>query len=402
MFIINSMKILIVCQYYYPENFVITKIAEKLVSFGHQVDVLTGKPNYGYGEIIPAYKNVKDEVVEGVHIHRVHLIARKKSRLSIINNYLSFWRSSKRWARKCHEEYDVVYSMSLSPVTILSAGNLYKKKHHVPHIVHCVDLWPESVLVTHAVRKGSLVYRFLYHWSKKLYSKVDEVLIGSPSFKEYFDNILHLSNFDIKYIPQPSFIEESSVDPYQFDHNFMNILYCGNLGRVQLISFIPEAMAKLKNEKIRFHIIGMGPMTGELKDKIKEFGVEESVIYYGPIPASRASAYFKSADALYVSLENSGYVGKTIPNKLVMSMAFGKPVIAMLSGDGRQVLNDSEGALFADQSAESLATAIKSFAGLSNEQRKRLGDHNKVYYKSHFSQDYVAKAIEVELIRKTR
>jgi len=392
-----------VCQYYYPENFVISKIAAKLVSYGHQVDVLTGQPNYGYGKIIPAYKNVSEEIIDGVNVHRVKIIPRKQSRLSIIKNYLSFWKNAKKWVKKCPSEYDVVYSMSLSPVTILAAGNLYKKKHHVPHIVHCVDLWPESVLVTHAVRKHSLVYHFLYHWSKKLYSYVDEVLIGSPSFEEYFHNVLHLKNINIKYIPQPSFVEDNSLPAFDFDKDYLNVLYCGNLGRVQLIDLIPEAMNKLKEEKIRFHVIGMGPMSNLLIKKIKEYHLEDSVIYYGPMPAIRASAYFQSADALYVSLEDSGFVGKTIPNKLVMSMAFAKPIIGMINGDGRKVINDADGGLICpQQSADALAATLELFKAISIEERKRLGNNNLAYYKSHFSIESVSRQIEAELMRKSR
>ncbi|MCB9497933.1 MAG: glycosyltransferase family 4 protein [Erysipelotrichaceae bacterium] len=397
------MKILMICQYYYPENFVISKIAAKLVSFGHQVDVLTGQPNYGYGEIIPAYKNIKEEVIDGVNVHRVKILPRKQSRISIIKNYLSFWKNSKKWVKKCPSEYDAVYSMSLSPVTILAAGNLYKKKHHVPHIVHCVDLWPESVLVTHAVRKHSLVYHFLYHWSKKLYSHVDEVLIGSPSFEKYFHDVLHLEDINIKYIPQPSFVEDNSSPAFDFDKDYLNVLYCGNLGRVQLINLIPEAMKELKDKKIRFHIIGMGPMSDILIKKINEYHLEESVIYYGPMPAMRASAYFQSADALYVSLEDSGFVGKTIPNKLIMSMAFAKPIIGMINGDGRKVINDADGGLICpQQSADALATTIESFKAISIDERKRLGNNNLAYYKMHFSLESVSRQIEVELMRKTR
>lgn len=396
------MKILIVCQYYYPENFVISKIAAKLVSYGHSVDVLTGKPNYGYGEIIPTYRNISEEVIDGVNVHRVNLKARKASRLSIINNYLSFWNNSKKWVRKCSTSYDVVYSMSLSPVTILAAGNLYKKRHHVPHVVHCVDLWPESVLVTHAVKRHSLVYSFLYSWSKKLYSKVDDILIGSPSFKSYFSDVLKIDNPDIKYVPQPSFVEESDLPPFEFDKDYLNILYCGNLGTIQLIDLIPEAMKELKGEKVRFHIIGMGPRSNLLKEKITEYHLEDNVIYYGPIPASRASAYFKGADALYVSLKNDGCVGKTIPNKLVMSMAFAKPIIAMIEGDGKDALTEADGAIFAEQNAASLVNAIKSFKSLSAEERKRLGNNNQAYYQSHFSLENVSRQIEAELLRKTR
>lgn len=386
------MKILVVCQFYYPENFAITNICEDLVKQGNDVTVLTGKPNYGYGYILPEYKKVNYEVINGVKVHRVNLIPRKKSRLSIINNYLSFWSNSKKWIRNCKENYDIVYSMSLSPVTILAAGNLYKKKHHVKHVVHCVDLWPESVLVTNAVRKNSLLYRILYKWSKKLYEKVDHVIIGSPSFKDYFKDVLKLEDKKMTFIPQPSLVESSDIAPYSYEKG-INILYCGNLGKIQLTEMIPDAMKLIDNKDIKFHIIGMGPMSDLLEKKIKENNLEDRVFYHGPIPAAKAAAYFKSADALYVSLKNDGYVGKTIPNKLVMCMSFKKPIIAMLEGDGKEVLKQSKGAIIVNEDVQSLADGIMELAKLSQEEKEKLGHNNQVYFHDHFSVETIGKEI---------
>ena len=394
------MKILVVCQLYHPENVTISKICEKLVEQGNDVTVLTGKPNYGYGHILEEYKNVSYEVINGVKVHRTKLYPRKKSRLSIIHNYLSFWLHSRNWVRRCKEEFDIVCSMSLSPVTILSAGNLYKKRHHVKHVVHCVDLWPESVLVTNAVRKNSLVYKLLYKWSKNLYSNVDKVLIGSPSFEQYFKEVLKLDK-KMTYVPQPSLIESSDIAPFDYGKG-TNILYCGNLGTIQLIDLIPEAMSMVKNPDVKFHIIGMGPMSEPLIQDIKSRHLEERVIYHGPIPAAKAAAYFKSADALYVSLKDAGFVGKTIPNKLVMCMTFAKPIIGVLNGDGRQVLEEAKGALLCEQNAESLANTIEQFAKLDKEEKEKLGHNNQVYYKNHFSLDYIGKVVNEELLAELR
>lgn len=395
------MKILVVCQFYYPENFVITNICEAIAAKGHDVTVLTGKPNYGYNQIVPGYEKIKYEEINGVKVHRVKLFPRKHSRLSIIRNYLSFWRNSKKWVKRCKEDFDIVYSMSLSPVTILSAGNLYKKKHHVKHVVHCVDLWPESVIVTHAVKKNSLVYRLLYKWSYKLYEKVDHVIIGSPSYKQYFDEVLHLGNKKMTYIPQPSLVESSDVMPFDYKGGF-NILYCGNLGTIQMIDKIPEAMNLIKDQDIKFHIIGMGPKENLLKNKIKEFHLEDRVIYHGPIPAKQAAAYFKSADCLYVSLKDDGFTGKTIPNKLVMYMAFAKPIIAMLNGDGRDTLLSSNGALICEESPSSLASAITKMKSLTIEEKEKLGHNNQAYHRAHFSigvvSDNIIKVLLSELI----
>ena len=394
------MKILAVCQLYYPENFVFSKICEELVKHGNDVTVLTGKPNYGYGYIIPEYKDVKYEEINGVKVHRVNLFPRKKSRLSIIRNYLSFWRNSRKWIRNCKEKYDIVYSMSLSPVTILSAGNLYKKKHHVKHIVHCVDLWPESVLVTHAVREKSLTYKLLYKWSRDLYKNADDVLIGSPSFEEYFEKILKLDK-KLTFVPQPSLVEVNSAEPFKYEKKF-NILYCGNLGIIQLIELIPQAMSLIDNPDIQFHVIGMGPKTDTLKRLISEYHLEDKVIYHGPIPAKRAASYFVSADALYVSLKNEGYVGKTIPNKLMMSMAFGKPILAVLGGDGKDLLEKSGGAIIANEDAQSIADSINKLVDLSSEERKKLGQLNQTYYFSNLSIKKCGDAVNQFLLDELR
>ena len=389
------MKILIVCQYYYPENFIVTKIAEQFVEDGFEVHVLTGKPNYGYGYILPAYKNISEEVVNGVNIHRVNLYPRKKSRFSIIRNYLSFWRNSKRWVRKCNIEFDYVYSMSLSPVTICSAGNIYARKHHKKHIIHCLDLWPESVLVTKAVKPNSLVYKILYKWSKKIYSGADKILISSPSFKDYFEKTLKLPTKNITYVPQCSLVEDSDIAAFDYGSG-THILYCGNLGLVQQIPLIVEAMSLLKDKDIHFHIIGMGPMSDYLINSIKERGLENSVIYHGPIVAKLASAYFKRADALYVSLKSEGTVGKTIPSKLLMSMAFARPILGVIKGDGKDILEESGGAFLADETAESVKNAILAISNLSDKEKARLGRLNKMYYDSHFSLRTVSEQIEKE------
>ena len=396
------MKILIVCQLYYPENVVITNIAEKLVTFGHDVTVLTGKPNYGYGYILPAYEKISSEVINGVKVERVDLKPRQQSRISIIKNYLSFWKNSKKWVKKTKQEFDIVYSMSLSPVTILSAGNLYKKKYNVPHVVHCVDLWPESVLVTKAVRKNSLLYKVLYIWSKKLYSKADEILIGSPSFEQYFNNVLKISNIKMHFVPQPSLLEKSELPPFPYDKDYFNILYCGNLGLIQQIPCIVEAMKELTGSNVRFNIIGMGPLTNYLTEKISEYGLQNNVIYYGPVPASQASAYFKGADALYVSLKDEGAVGKTIPNKLVMSMAFAKPILAMLEGDGKDILLEADGGVFSGQDSKSLSEAIKVISKMSKKDLDRLGKNNLLYHQSHLTLDKISQEIEEELLNKLR
>lgn len=397
------MKILLICQLYYPENCVITTFAESLVKLGHEVEVLTGKPNYGYGRILEGYEKIKEEVVTDVLIHRVNLIPRKKNRLSIILNYLSFWHNSKRWARRTKKEFDIVYSLSISPVTALCAGNVYKKKHHVPHVMHVVDIWPESTVATKAVKKDSLMYKVLYKWSKAIYSKADKLLIGSPSYKDYFLNVLNIKNIPIEFLPQPSLIEGTNLEPYQYNEGF-NILYCGNLGRIQLIDLIPEAMAQVSNQNVYFHVIGMGPKTDELKRLIKAYKLEDKIIYHGPIISKIAASYYLNADAIYISLKGEGVVGKTIPNKLMMAMAFSKPIIAVLSGDGKKVLSSVDSGVSASEIPSDIASKIDEISTYSKDRLKEIGINNREYYLSSFSQKTICSKLEkilsIEITKK--
>ena len=179
-------------------------------------------------------------------------------------------------------------------------------------------------------------------------------------------------------------MESNDAEPYKYEKKF-NILYCGNLGLIQLIDLIPEAMKEINNPDIQFHVIGMGPKSDKLQSLIKEYGLEDKLVYHGPIPAKKAASYFASADALYVSLKNDGYVGKTIPNKLMMSMAFGKPILGVISGDGKDLLEKAGGALIAEENASSIARRINEFADMSDEERKKLGKLNQAYYFSHLS-----------------
>ena len=393
---IEKMKLLIVCQHYYPENFVIYKIAEALLKEGHDVTVLTGKPNYGYEDIIPEYKNISYEEINGVKVHRVNIHPRGKTKTDKIKNYLSFWKNSKKWVKQTKEEFDAIYTLSLSPVTMLSAGNLYKKMHHVKHIVHCVDLWPESVLVTNSVRKHSLMYKVLYHWSKKLYKGADEILIGSPTFKDYFERVLKLPTNNIHYVPQPSLVESNDGLRKPLGPGF-HILYCGNLGLIQETELIPQAMKLVKNDKITFHVIGMGPKTDDLKRMVNDLHLRGRVIYHGALPAKKAAPYFKACDVSYISLKPDGYVGKTIPNKLMMSMAFGKPILGVLDGDGKEVILESGCGYTCLNNPIDIAKTIDEMSRLKEEELKRLGDCAKSYYFSHFSIDTVSKQISTFL-----
>lgn len=392
------MKILVVCQFYYPERFTVSDICAELVSLGHDVSVVTGKPNYCYNEIIPAYRKVKYEIIDGVKVHRVNLYPRKQSRLSIICNYLSFHRNAKAFMRRFNEQFDVVLSVSLSPVISIAPAVLYAKKHKVKHVLHCLDLWPESTVVTGAVKKDSPMYKMLFRWSRNLYLACDKIMVSSPSFADYFKEVLHIIDKPFPYVPQPSLGVHENLPPATFKKKY-NFVYVGNIGTLQLIGEIAEA-GKIIGTRgdVEVHLAGMGLQSENLKKYIADNNLKDSVTYYGPLPLEKAVTLYANADALIVPLKEGGTVGKTIPNKLVQYLKYGRPIIGSLSGDGRDVLIKTKGAVLADQNAESIAKAMETIIDLPADKKEEMGRQNKLYYEEHFEIRRVAQLIERELL----
>lgn len=388
------MKILIVCQHYYPEPFTVTSIAEELAKRGHEVTVLTSKPSYGFVGIAPGYENVDFERLNNVDVYRVDIVPRESGRFSIIRNYLSFWRHAKRKVLSLGK-FDVVYSMSLSPIIMVSPAIKIRRKQNIPVLLHCLDLWPESVLITNALKRSNPLYGILKIWSKYIYKRCDKILLSSPSFKDYFSSYLKLSYLDMAYVPQPAFLPHKNKEDIVYkDPTFV---YCGNIGKLQLVSEIINGFSLLKGTNAKLIIIGMGSEAENVKTLIKTKKLEDKVIYLGPKRRDEACLYFKNSKALIVSLKEGGSVGKTIPNKLITSLYYGKPILGIISGDGKDILEKAKGTIFAKEDTESIKNAFATLLSMNEAELNNLGKNNKEYYDKNFSFEKIVDEIETNL-----
>lgn len=387
------MRIFVVSQYYYPERFSVTDIAEQLVKLGNEVTVLTGKPNYGFHKIIDGYKKISFEEINGVKVHRVNLHPRSTSRMSVIRNYLSFHRNAKRKVNKLGE-FDVVLGISLSPIISVAPAIKYAKKNKIPCVLYCEDLWPESTVVTGAVKKNSLMYKILYKWSVSLYKGFDKIIISSPSFKEYFNNELKIFDKGFPVVNQPILLSNKKAEPIKYEHKH-NLVYAGNIGSIQLIDELVEAMKLVKTSDTKLYLMGMGSLLEKIKQKVIDEHLEDKVEYAGALPIEKAEAYYYNADALIVSLKSSGTVGRTIPNKAIQYMKYGRPLLGVIKGDGKELLSKANGTLFTDEDPKSIAEGIDKL--LSMKEKDQLGLNNKSYFEKNLSSEKLVNQLFNEL-----
>ena len=204
------MKILVVCQHFYPEQFRINDICYELVKKGHDVTVLTGLPNYPKGKVLKEYKFFKNrkQTIKGVKIRRSFLFGRGSSIVGMIINYMSFAISASIKAIFLRGKFDVVYVFQLSPITMVWPAIVVKKIKKIPLVLHCLDQWPESI-TTGGISKKSIVYKILYRWSKKVYNSADLITISSKSFEKYFEEVLGVTKREKGLIYCPSYAESN-------------------------------------------------------------------------------------------------------------------------------------------------------------------------------------------------
>lgn len=392
------MKILIVSQHFYPETFSINDIAFELQKRGHKVSVVAGLPNYGYKEIPKEYLKIKYEVINDVEVFRIKHFSRKESRISIILNYISFWHNSKRFLSHFDDKYDVILSFCMSPIIASSGAIIYRNDKKIPHIHYVMDLWPESVVVTGASKRNSLMYKILYKWSKHIYHNCDSFIISSPSFKNYLTDVIKINNENtITYINQPSIIKEASGEIVNYKHKF-NLVYCGNIGKLQLVDLYVKAIKELDDKyDVGLTLIGMGSMSNEVNNLIKEYKLEHKINYVGPKPAQEAARYYESCDAFIAGLKDEGYVGKTIPNKVSQYMYFGKPIIGVFNGDAKELLENAGGNIICEENVDSIKNAIIKLYETSTKDLTNLGQKNNKYFNEFLSINKIIDQIEFKL-----
>lgn len=327
------MKILIVSQHYWPENFRVNDIAESLVSLGHKVTVLCGLPNYPKGYILNDYKHGKNRIQEhnGVKIIRAKEIGRRNNILFRFLNYWSYPHYACKLVNKLDKDFDVVYVQMSSPIMITKPALKYAKKYNKKVVMYEMDLWPESLLAG-GVTNESFIYKHYKKVSAKIYSQCNKILVTTKEHIPYIKNLPGCKDLDIEYLPQyaDTIFEENNFG--NEDNGVIDLMFAGNIGKAQSVDTIIRAAALLKDEpKFKFHIVGSG---SEL-DNVKKLAAElktDNVIFYGQRPLEEMPKLYKIADAMLVTLEDKPYANMTIPGKVQSYMAVGKPVIGAING----------------------------------------------------------------------
>ncbi|WP_339079443.1 glycosyltransferase family 4 protein [Pseudomonas sp. TMP9] len=392
----QKLKVLIVSQYFWPENMRVNDLAEGLVQRGHEVTVLTGLPNYPEGRVFEDYRRSPEHYAEyrGAKIVRVPFIPRGKRSITLILNYVSFFISGSVlgcWKLR-GKEFDAIFVYAVSPIMSAIPALVIGKFKRVPVFIWVLDLWPETLKAVGVLSNARLL-ALVGKGVSWIYNRADYLLLQSKAFSSSVRKYCTLEMPSERLVYFPSWAEDgfSSLPAedsplIKRDLQFFTILFAGNLGEAQDFPAILDVAEALRGKlAIRWVIVGDGRMSGWLEQQVAERGLD-NVYLLGRHPLDAMPPLFATADALLVSLKTNEVFEKTIPGKVQAYLASGKPILGMIDGEAARVIGEAGAGLACSSGdRQAFANVVEQMALMTSSQREAMGALGKHYYEEYFS-----------------
>ncbi len=400
------MHILVISQYFWPENFRINDLVSDFVERGHRVTVLTGVPNYPEGRVFDDYRKNPSAFLSylGARVIRVPMTARGSGAISLLLNYFTYALSASllgSW-RLRRESIDVIFVYEPSPVTVGIPGALMRRLLGAPLVFWVLDLWPETLKAVGVIqsRSGLGLVALLVRW---IYRRCDLILAQSKSFIPQIRAYSDLSK-RVEYFPSwaeslfGAGFEASAAPEVPSQSGAFTVMFAGNIGEAQDFPSILNAaeLLSVSHPHIRWIIVGDGRLGDWVSQEVKRRNLESNVFLLGRFPVERMPSFFRSADALLVTLKSEPIFALTIPGKLQSYLASGKPIVAMLDGEGARLLQESGAGIAAPSGdAAKLAAAVVSVSEMPEPERALMGRNGAELYAQEFERITLLDRLEL-------
>lgn len=397
-------RVLLVSQYFYPENFKGNDIAFDLQKRGYKVDVLTNIPNYPEGVYAKGYGlfHRRVETINGIKVYRAFQVprGRKGSVLMLALNYISSMLASLFWVLLFFvfkKKYDVILIQQLSPITSAVPGILLGRIKGSKVVTWVLDIWPDSMITTAGEKMSRLLLPIINPIVNYVYNNSSKILISSKGMKalvcrnkDYSNKIIHFPNWcdDIQKMPV--------VEIPELPNGFV-IMMAGSINEGIGPDCIIGLVDELKDCKdVHFVFVGGGISVEPMKKKITEKGLR-NVHILGAFPFKAMPAFHCKADAMLLSLRATDlpHLAATVPGRLQTYMAAGKPVLAMINGSAADLIKESNCGYVVDSgNYKEMAEIIRNRVIVNKEDFAQKGINGRRYYDTHFTKEMCMDNLE--------
>lgn len=394
----RPLKVLMICQHYWPEHFQVTEVCEELVRRGHDVTALVGIPNYPTGTVPEEYLNGRNREQErnGVRIVRVEEVPRTPGIAGLARNYLSYMFSADARLKSLPGGYDVIFAYQISPVLMAEPAMRAKRFFGTPVLLYCADIWPDAVMDM-LPKKLGFVLPAVRQVSTGIYRHADIVATNSRAYIDCFESVHHMRREDCRYVPQYAEDSYLEMDLDAVPSDKTRFMVMGNIGKLQHFEVLMEAVNRLKGrDDFELHVVGTGSVMGWMQGYVASHGLEHLVVFHGRRPFDEMPSFYRMADACVLTLHVPGapWISSTLPSRLQGYMAAGKPVIAAIDGSAAEVIAESGcGASVSGTDSEGLARLMEDFID-NRPKYARCGESGRGYFRAHFMKGRYMDEIE--------
>jgi lipopolysaccharide/colanic/teichoic acid biosynthesis glycosyltransferase len=394
------MRILFLTQYYPPETGAAPlrayHFATNLAKRGHAVTVVTGMPNHPSGVKQPRYRRklACREEVDGVRILRCYLFATpRKTFFTRVANQLSFMITAAVGgcaAGKC----DLVL-VSSPPLFLGLTAWFLGLVRGVPFVLDLRDYWPHAAVELgelrsrRAIRAAESLEQFLYRRAARLVAVtpgMERLMLERGIPRHRISLITNGADTEL-FAP-------AAGGPAGNGGDGRTVIYSGTHGLVHGMDVILEAAEILRDESdARFVLVGDGVAKQDLVRQVDGRGLRNVEFLPSKQPDELSELVHRSA--LCLATTRSGeFSASTIPVKLFDYMACGKPVVAAVEGDAREIVERAgSGIVTKPGDGRGLAEAVKTLLG-DAEMRHTLGRSGRVFVEDAYSRTALAGKLE--------
>jgi colanic acid biosynthesis glycosyl transferase WcaI len=399
------MRILMLTQLFSPEpQLKGLGFAKALISRGHEVEVLTGFPNYPGGKLYPGYQQqpLLRERLDGVSIIRVPLYpSHDRSAVRRVATYGSFALTSSLLGPLAAHRADVMYVYH-PPATVGVPALAIWAALGIPFVYDIQDLWPDTLEATGMVNSPAVLGAVRIACDQ-VHRAAARIVVLSEGFRERLI-ARGVPAEKIEVIPnwcedeQSAEVADEGEREPRLDGRF-NVVFAGTMGRAQALDAVLEAARRVGSRlpAVQFVFVGGGIEVPHLQREAERLKLTNT-LFLPRRPVSQMRSLYRAADVLLVHLKRDPLFSITIPSKTQAYLAAGRPILIGVEGEAaRMVEQAGAGRACRPEDPDDIAAGVEALFRLSAEERERMGARGRAYYLSRLSQEVGVARFEAVL-----
>lgn len=395
----KKLNLLIVSEVFYPENFLVNDFAQTMTKRGHHVKVMTRQPSYPAGIVFPGYNNERYSVEKWgeIEIHRFDTIeGYRDSKVKKVENYLHFVNRGKDIISRIVDDVDVIIVSQTGPLSVALPAVFAKKKFGTPVVVWTFDIWPDTVFM-YGFPKIFPITTTVDYVIKQVYGHADAIMVSSKRFGDSIHQ--YFPDAELTYAPNWMVEVPEKPTSLSLDSSKVNFVFTGNISKAQNLENTITGFARANIPNAVLNIVGDGSTLAQIRELAEKLNCK-NVVFHGRIPYDEVGSVLKASDYLVLPLTPMAGVDKTEPYKLQSYLKSGKPILGIIRGAGREIIEENDLGICCDPiDTDDIAKGFRRIMELTDSDKVHIREAASNVMATRFCRESVVDKIE-SIIKK--